>query len=132
MPEDVSTRISALRAGSSWRAPEAFAIGLATFSGTKVLDTWYPVVNRTENEGFVALAAEIAGIGSDAGTVRLTGEELGRLSEALPPPAPPPPPAAPRAPPSPPPTTPPPPPPPHPHVLFRRLHLLSLRRLRPN
>jgi len=84
MPDaDVSARIADIRARPSWHDPAAFAIGLATFAGTKVLDTWYPVVNLGENEGFVAVAADVAGVASDAGTVRLDRVQLTRLQAAL-------------------------------------------------
>ena len=56
----------------------AFGLGVATFSGrddgTKVLDTWYPVVNRDQAPAFVALAAEARRIERGQRHTRADGE----------------------------------------------------------
>ena len=57
--------VAELVARPGWTAPAAYALGIATSStvgdGTKVLDTYYPVVNRDENVGFAALVLDVAG-----------------------------------------------------------------------
>jgi 2,3,4,5-tetrahydropyridine-2-carboxylate N-succinyltransferase len=80
---DISALIAEAHSRPDWRGPAAFALGLATFAGDKVLDTWYPVVNLDENDGFVALAATVAGGGGEAGTVRLEPKELAEISRQL-------------------------------------------------
>ena len=70
-----------------WRWPVAFGLGVATFSGrddgTKVLDTWYPVVNHDQAPAFVALAAEAVGSNGAGGTHGLTTKVIEALAEAV-------------------------------------------------
>jgi len=85
--ESFRERVSALTEAPGWRQPAAFAVGIATWStvgdGSKVLDSYYPFVNLTENEGFVALLCELGGIGPDAATIELSDELLDRAIDAL-------------------------------------------------
>ncbi len=85
--ETFEARISALTAAADWRRPAAFAVGIATWStvgdGTKVLDTYYPFVNLAENDGFVALLCDLAGIGAESATIELTDEVLDRAIDEL-------------------------------------------------
>ncbi len=71
--------------------PAAFAVGLAhlgiggeqlagaaTNSGTKILDTWYPVVNLGENYGAAAILAQVTGHKSGGRTYYLSIEQIER------------------------------------------------------
>ncbi len=81
--DTISDRIARRRSASGWRDPSAFALGLATFAGSKVLDTWYPIVNAGDNADFLALVADVLGIGSDAGSTPLEPRALGEVIAAL-------------------------------------------------
>ncbi len=84
---DIRAHLAELRARPGWNDPAAFGIGLATVSrlgdGTKVLDTWFPAVNLGENEGFAALAAEVAGHHGSSGSFRLDAASIAALLDAL-------------------------------------------------
>lgn len=74
------SRIAALTAEPEWRQPAAFAVGTATWStsgdGTKVLDSSFPFVNLTENEGFVAVLCDLAGVVPESATIELSDEVI--------------------------------------------------------
>jgi 2,3,4,5-tetrahydropyridine-2,6-dicarboxylate N-succinyltransferase len=82
--DDLRAHIAELRAHPDWRSPVAFGLGVATFSGrdegTKVLDTWYPVVNLDAAPNFVTLAAEAVGSNGASGTHELTVGVLDALA----------------------------------------------------
>ena len=85
--DDVLAHIGALTASPEWSAPAAFAVGLATISnvgdGTKVLDTYFPFVNRDENVGFAALVLDAAGAPAASGTTVLDRAVLERCAAML-------------------------------------------------
>jgi 2,3,4,5-tetrahydropyridine-2,6-dicarboxylate N-succinyltransferase len=84
--------VQGVEARPDYRRPAAFAVGLATYGITdptnpgsiaesaKVLDTWFPVVNREENYGSAAVLANVTGYASGSKSYRLT---LRQLEEAL-------------------------------------------------
>ena len=85
--ETFRTRVATLVAAPAWHQPAAFAVGTATWStvgeGTKVLDSSFPFVNLTENEGFVALLCDLVGAPPESGTVELSDEVLDRAIAEL-------------------------------------------------
>jgi 2,3,4,5-tetrahydropyridine-2,6-dicarboxylate N-succinyltransferase len=85
--DELRAHIAEFRAHVDWRSPVAFGLGVATFSGrgdgTKVLDTWYPVVNLDAAPRFVALVAEAVGSNGASGTHELTADRLDALAETV-------------------------------------------------
>jgi 2,3,4,5-tetrahydropyridine-2,6-dicarboxylate N-succinyltransferase len=85
--DDLRAHIADLQAHPDWRSPVAFGLGVATFSGrddgTKVLDTWYPVVNLDRAPNFRTLAAEAVGSNGASGTHELTVDLLDRLARTV-------------------------------------------------
>jgi 2,3,4,5-tetrahydropyridine-2-carboxylate N-succinyltransferase len=84
---DLRAHIADLQARADWRSPVAFGLGVATFSGrdggSKVLDTWYPVVNLDEAPNFGILAAEAVGSIGASGTHELTPDLLDALARTV-------------------------------------------------
>lgn len=68
---DARSHLDALRARPEWIDPVAFGVGVATTSGDKVLDAYFPVVNFEENTGFAAAVAEAAGLAALRGSTFL-------------------------------------------------------------
>lgn len=85
--DEFRAHVDQLQARPSWRAPEAFAVGIATFStvgdGRKVLDTRYPAVNLNENLGVAAVLADLVAGDAVNGTYELTHEMLDRVVDML-------------------------------------------------
>ncbi len=78
-PADFAAFVAAAEADPAYRRPAAFAIGVVRFSGlpggdgcpaegARILDAWFPVVNRGENHGAAAVFAEAGGIRGGDGT----------------------------------------------------------------
>ncbi len=73
--------VKEIEGAPGYQRPMAFAVGLATFApvdpakpheaGGKVLDTWYPVVNRDENHATAAILAKVCGHSAGSGSYRL-------------------------------------------------------------
>ncbi len=78
--DEFRRHIAEVQSRPSWTPPIAFAMGMATFStsgaGTKVLDTYYPVVNFGENLGFAALLGDLLEISGGSGSYELSAEVL--------------------------------------------------------
>ena len=82
--------VANVEAHPGYQRPVAFAVGIASYAigdwdhpgkvvpGAKVLDTWYPVVNREENHGAAAVLAHVTGHLAGSGTVSPTLEMLDR------------------------------------------------------
>jgi 2,3,4,5-tetrahydropyridine-2,6-dicarboxylate N-succinyltransferase len=87
--------VKSVEAQPGYRRPEAFAIGIASFSlpdinrpgellmGAKTLDTYFPVVNMLENFGTAALLAKAVGWKTGSSTHRLTEEHVDEALGAL-------------------------------------------------
>lgn len=83
-----SAHVEAVERRPGYRRPQAFAVGIAAHAitdlarpwtvgeGAKVLDTWFPVVNRDENFGAAAVLADIVGWTGGSRSVALTLEQV--------------------------------------------------------
>jgi len=90
--EQFTKLVSDIEAGTGYRRPAAFGVGLATFAltdlerpgqighGAAVLDTWYPAPNRDENFGTAAILARAVGHTAGSASYRLG---VVQLDEAL-------------------------------------------------
>ena len=78
--EDFKAHVEAVQTEPGYVNPFAFGVGVATMSPSgKVLDTAYPVVNREENNGFVAHIAYILGHSSGTKTYAMDKPTLDRI-----------------------------------------------------
>ena len=81
--QEFSARVARIEAQAGYVRPAAWGLGLAHLStvepaagaGRRILDTWFPVVNREENYGAAAVLAEAAGL-MGAGVAYLGTEQL--------------------------------------------------------
>lgn len=81
--QEFSARVARIEAQTGYVRPAAWGLGLAHLStvepaagaGRRILDTWFPVVNREENYGAAAVLAEAAGL-MGAGVAYLGTEQL--------------------------------------------------------
>ena len=80
-------RVAEIEARPGYRRPAAFAIGIAHDDGLpggpaggRLLDAWFPAVNRDENFGTAALLADISGIVGGDGTARINANDLEHLA----------------------------------------------------
>jgi 2,3,4,5-tetrahydropyridine-2-carboxylate N-succinyltransferase len=80
---DFQARVARIEGTAGYVRPAAWGLGLAHLStatpaagaGRRILDTWFPVVNREENYGAAAVLAEAAGL-MGAGVAYLGSEQL--------------------------------------------------------
>lgn len=80
---DFQARVARIEGQTGYVRPAAWGLGLAYLStvapasgaGRRILDTWFPVVNREENFGAAAVLAEAAGL-MGAGVAYLGQEQL--------------------------------------------------------
>ena len=80
---DFQARVARIEGQAGYVRPVAWGLGLAHLStiepaagaGRRILDTWFPVVNREENHGAAAVLAEAAGL-LGAGVAYLGTEQL--------------------------------------------------------
>ena len=87
-PAQFAALVQSIEAQPGYRRPAAFAVGIAAYAvtdftkpwviapGAKVLDTYFPVVNRDENHGAAAVLAKIAGWTSGSRSIELTLEQV--------------------------------------------------------
>jgi len=81
--QDFQARVARIEGQAGYVRPAAWGLGLAHLStvepaagaGRRILDTWFPVPNREENWGAVAVLAEAAGL-RGAGVAYLGTEQL--------------------------------------------------------
>jgi len=82
--DDFRAHVSDLTSRPGWTAPAAFALGIATIAGDgahpKVLDTYYPFVNCSENVGFAALVLDVLGATPVAATHELDASTVARCT----------------------------------------------------
>jgi len=77
--------VTSVEGRPGYQRPAAFALGIASYAigerrpdqGTRILDTFYPVVNREENFGACAMLAEITGWKGGPATFELSADQLG-------------------------------------------------------
>ncbi len=80
---DFQARVARIEGQTGYVRPAAWGLGLAHLStvepaagsGRRILDTWFPVVNREENYGAAAVLAEAAGL-MGSGVAYLGAEQL--------------------------------------------------------
>ena len=80
--------VTRIESQPDYQRPEAFAVGLASFgmagldkpgvvgSPAKILDTWFPVVNRDENFGAAAVLASLTGWRQGSKSYYLNQEQI--------------------------------------------------------
>jgi 2,3,4,5-tetrahydropyridine-2,6-dicarboxylate N-succinyltransferase len=93
--EQFTKLVSDIEAGSGYRRPAAFGVGLATFAisdlerpgqiapGAAVLDTWYPAPNLDENFGTAAILARAVGHSAGSASHRLGIAQLEEILSAF-------------------------------------------------
>lgn len=88
--QEFSARVARIEAQAGYVRPAAWGLGLAHLStiepvagaGRSILDTWFPSPNRAENYGAAAVLSEAAGL-MGAGVAYLGGEQLDVASAAF-------------------------------------------------
>ena len=83
--DDFKALVTRVESTPGYRRPAAFALGIASYAigerradqGTKILDTYYPSVNKDENFGAAAVFADITGWRGGPATFELTADQLG-------------------------------------------------------
>jgi 2,3,4,5-tetrahydropyridine-2-carboxylate N-succinyltransferase len=92
--DDFKALVTRVESQPGYQRPAAFAIGLANFgidlaqpglvaSSAKILDTWFPVVNRDENFGSAAVLADLTGHLNGSRSYYLNEEQLDRAIAAF-------------------------------------------------
>jgi 2,3,4,5-tetrahydropyridine-2,6-dicarboxylate N-succinyltransferase len=86
--DDFKALVTRIEAQPDYRRPEAFAVGIASFSMAgldkpgvvaspgKILDTWFPVVNLNENFGTAAVLASLTGYRHGSKSYYLNQEQI--------------------------------------------------------
>lgn len=88
--QDFQARVARIEGTAGYVRPVAWGLGIAHLStvdpapgsGRRILDTWFPVVNREENYGAAAVLAEAAGL-MGAGVAYLGAEQLAAAQAAF-------------------------------------------------
>ncbi len=78
---DFQNLVAAVESTPGYLRPAAFAIGLANLSPavhgqSRILDTWFPVVNKGENYGSAAVLAQVTGHLAGSASYHLSADQL--------------------------------------------------------